>query len=212
VDPVYLQPTAFVDSDHPSVESWARIHGVGESPRERAISLYYAIRDGFGYSPWGVALAPEAYRASGVIDRARAHCVDKANLLAACARALGVPSRLHFADVRNHLGTSDLERCLGTDLLVFHGYCELWLGGRWVAATPAFDAALCERLGVAPLDFDGRTDSVFQANPVDGRRFIEYVNDRGTFPDLPFAEMVAAWHAHYPIVRALGAWPRHPRG
>ena len=91
------------------------------------------------------------------------HCIDKALLLAACARALGIPAQLHFANVRNHVGTAKLEERLGTDLLVFHGYTELWLDERWVAATPAFNKALCDRLGVAPLEFDGEHDSIFQA-------------------------------------------------
>ncbi len=91
------------------------------------------------------------------------HCIDKALLLAACARVLGIPSRLHFANVRNHIGTAKLEAMLGTDLLVFHGYTELFLEGRWVAATPAFNKELCAHLKVPPLEWDGRTDAIFQA-------------------------------------------------
>jgi transglutaminase-like putative cysteine protease len=211
VDPAYLEPNRFVDSDHPAVVTYTRRHGVGESPREVAVALYYAVRDGFRYSPWGVYFEPEAFTASGVLLRDRnhgAHCVDKANLLAACARAHGIPSRLHFANVRNHIGTARLEAMLGTDLLVYHGYCELWLDGRWVAATPAFNRELCEHLGVAPLDFDGREDSVFQEYDAAAGRFMEYVADHGTHADIPFADMVAAWRRHYPKIDDTGRWPR----
>jgi transglutaminase-like putative cysteine protease len=131
--------------------------------------------------------------------------VDKALLLAAGARALGVPSRLHFANVRNHVGTARLEAHLGTDLLVYHGYTELWLDGRWVAATPAFNRELCERLGVAPLDFDGIHDSVFQE--FDRGGFMEYVTDHGVHADIPIDAMVAAWRLHYPGIMASGVWP-----
>lgn len=214
-DRAYLEPNAFVDSDHPAVIAYAEAKGVGETPRERVVALYYAVRDEFRYSPWHVRFVPEAYTASGVLERGPvegAHCVDKANLLAAGARVLGVPSRLHFANVRNHIGTASLERKLGTDLLVYHGYCELWLEGRWVAATPAFNAQLCARLGVAPLDFDGREDSVFQEYDAQAGRFMEYVTDHGHHPDIPFAAMVAAWRRHYPSIASTGRWPKPGQG
>jgi transglutaminase-like putative cysteine protease len=122
------------------------------------------------------------------------------------ARARGIPSRLHFANVRNHVGTARLEKMLGTDLLVYHGYTELWLGGRWVAATPAFNRQLCERLGVAPLTFDGVNDSVFQAYDREAGRFMEYVTDHGTHPGIPFEAMIAEWRVHYRL--RDGEWPR----
>ena len=202
-----------MDSDHPTVVAFAQRVGGELPPREAAVALYYEVRDLLRYSPWGVSLVPEGFTASGVLlrDPARgAHCIDKANLLAASCRALGIPSRLHFANVRNHIGTAQLEKWLGNDLLVFHGYAELWLEGRWVAATPAFNAALCHRLGVAPLDFDGVHDSVFQQFDLEGGRFMETVDDHGSHPDIPFEKMLAEWTRHYPHVMAAGVWPEGP--
>jgi transglutaminase-like putative cysteine protease len=207
----HLAPGRFVDSDHPTIIAFAHAHARGDTPRELAVSLYYAIRDGFRYSPWGVDLQPESFTASDALRRGPvqgAHCIDKANILAACSRVLGIPSRLHFANVRNHIGTARFEAALGTDLLVYHGYCELWLDGRWVAATPAFNRELCERLGVAPLEFDGVEDSVFQEYDRVGGRFMEYVTDHGAHADIPFEHMIAAWRHHYPAIGATGRWPR----
>ncbi|PRQ01202.1 transglutaminase-like domain-containing protein [Enhygromyxa salina] len=211
LDPAYSTANRFVDSDHPAVLSYAREHGVGATARERVVALYYAVRDGFRYNPWNVTFEPEHFSASHLLLRDRSlggHCVDKATLLAACARAIGVPSRLHFANVRNHIGTARLEAHLGTDLLVYHGYTELWLGERWVAATPAFNRELCERLAVAPLEFDGVEDSVFQAYDRGGGQFMEYVTDHGVHAEIPVDAMVAAWRLHYPAIMATGAWPR----
>lgn len=211
-DSAYSRPNRFIDSDHPAVIAWAREHGPEHpeaDPREVAVALYYAVRDGFRYNPWNVYLAPEDYSASAVLRRGAehgAHCVDKAILLAACARALAIPSRLHFANVRNHVGTAKLEQQLGSDLLVYHGYCELWLDGRWVAATPAFNRQLCERLGVAPLEFDGREDSVFQEYDATAGRFMEYVADHGAHAEVPFEAMIGAWREHYPRIIEHG-WP-----
>ncbi|TNE84814.1 MAG: transglutaminase family protein [Deltaproteobacteria bacterium] len=201
----FLAPNRYVDSDHPEVVAWAESLR-GDSARESAIRLYYDVRERVRYSPWNVRFAPEAFTASGTLARDfedGAHCIDKALLLAAGARVLGIPSRLHYANVRNHVGTARLEKALGSDLLVFHGYAELYLDDRWIGATPAFNAALCERLGVAPLEFDGVHDAIFQE--FDGEaRFMEYVDDHGSFADVPFERMLAAWKQHYGI---SAEWP-----
>ena len=213
VDPRTLQPNAFVDSDHPAVMEFAHRIAGHLPPREAAVALTHEVRERLRYNPWRVRFTPDAFTASGVLLRdpdEGGHCIDKANLLAAACRALGIPSRLHFANVRNHVGTADLERELGTDLLVFHGYTELFLGGRWVAATPAFNRELCARMGVAPLDFDGVNNSVFQEFDAAGGRFMEYVEDHGSYVDIPLAQMLAAWREHYPHIMAEGRWPERP--
>lgn len=209
LQPELLAPNAFVDSDHPAVIEYAHRHRSEAGEVATAVALYYAIRDGYRYNPWEVSLTPEAYRASAVLERTYergGHCIDKALLLSACARALGIGSRLHFANVRNHIGTAKLEALLETDLLVFHGYAELFLEGRWVSATPAFNKELCAYLKVPPLEWDGRSDSIFQTYSPGGARFMEYVEDFGTFADVPFALMISEWERHYPAVRR-GGWP-----
>ncbi len=212
---VYLRPTPFLDADHPDVIAFAQRATVGaKGAKEQAVALARAVREALRYSPWNVSTRKEDYAASRIAARTYeqgGHCVDKSLLLAASARALGIPARLHFANVRNHLGTEELERQLGTDLLVYHAYVELHLGGRWLAATPAFNSALCDRLGVAPLDFDGESDSIFQAFDRREGRFMEYVDDHGSFADLPLEAMLEAWRRHYPGFAAAGAWPRPER-
>jgi len=206
----YLEPNEFVDSDHPAIVGFAHEVGGEGAPRDVAVRLYDEIRDMLRYNPWRVSLERGGYTASGVLLRDRSeggHCIDKANLLAACARARGIPSRLHFANVRNHIGTAALEKKLGTDLLVYHGYTELYLGGRWVSATPAFNRELCEHLGVAPLAFDGVHDSIFQEYDPQAGRFMEYVTDHGHFAGIPFDAMLSAWNEHYALTRE-GIWPQ----
>ncbi len=89
---------------------------------------------------------------------------------------------------------------MGTDIFTFHGYSELFLDGRWVKATPAFNASLCERFNVAPLEFDGRSDALFQQYDRDGNRYMEYLADHGVYADLPYDEMLAAFRQHYPTL------------
>lgn len=209
--PDTLAPNRYVDSDHPRVIAYAKAHaGDDSAPIARAVSLYYAVRDGWRYSPWNVHFEKSEYAASTILARdpdVGAHCIDKALVLAAACRVFGIPSRLHFANVRNHIGTARLEATLGTDLLVYHGYAELFLEGRWVAATPAFNTALCQKLGVQALEFDGRSDSIFQEYDAEAGRFMEYVTDHGTHAGIPFDAMVAAWRHHYTPLRESGRWP-----
>lgn len=199
VDPAYLAATPFIDSDHAAVRALAR-EAVGDEtdPKAKAIRLYYTVRDRFLYDPYSVEVSHDGMRASGVIERGKGFCVNKAILLAAVARAEGIPSRLGLADVKNHLATERLRAQMGTDIFYYHGYTELFIDGKWVKATPAFNLALCEKFRVLPLDFDGETDSVFHPFDADNRRHMEYVADRGSFADLPFAEWREAMLTHYP--------------
>ena len=194
-----------VDSDAPTVVEFARrVAGEARDDAERARRLYRAVRDGIHYDPYRIGRRPEEHSASVTLLRGWGYCITKAALLAAAARSLGIPARLGFADVRNHLTSDRLRRTLGTDLMVFHGYTELHLGGRWLKATPAFNRTLCDRIGIAPLEFNGEHDSIFQPLDVAGRRHLEYVRDRGVRLDVPFEEMWAAWREVYGT-RAEGA-------
>ena len=128
----YTIPGFFTDSDHPTVIEYATKHTLEiTAPKEQAIALYYDIRDGFWYNPYHIILKPFALKASHMLTKDYGYCVEKSNLYAAATRALGIPSRLGYGNVRNHLATGGIEETLGTDLLVFHGYTELYLDGKW---------------------------------------------------------------------------------
>lgn len=205
VDARYLAPTEILDFEHPEVAAFAREHTRGRSsPVDRAVSLYGAVRDGIWYDPYSPFYRPEHYRASRVLAAGRGYCVQKAALLGALARAVGIPSRFTFATVRNHLATRQLLEFLGTDLFVYHGVVELHLEGKWVKATPAFNAELCRRHRVEPLEFDGRSDSIFQPYNQDHRKFMEYVAFHGTHDDIPVAELLEAWKGAYGPARVQG--------
>ena len=160
--------------------------------------LYSTIRDTVIYDPYLNFADPANYRASSVLAAGRAFCIGKATLLAACARVIGVPARVGFADVRNHLTSQRLYDIIKTDTFMWHSYTELYMDGRWVKATPAFDRALCERAGIKPLEFDGETDSLFQPFDQAGRRHMEYLKDRGAFADVPFEAIKADFIKYYP--------------
>ena len=105
-----MLPTAIIDSDHREIMEHA-LKTVGDSkdPIERATRLYYAVRDGIWYDPYYPFYRPEHYRASHILKGGRGYCVCKASLLCALGRASRIPSRLGFANVRNHLATRQLN-------------------------------------------------------------------------------------------------------
>ncbi|MBL8325945.1 MAG: transglutaminase family protein [Rubrivivax sp.] len=193
-----LAATALVDSDHAAVRAFATAHAVGCTERERAVALYLAVRDGYRYDPYRVDLSPQGMRASTVLERGYGWCVPKAALLAAACRAAGIPARLGYADVRNHLSTERMRQVVKTDLYIWHGYTDILLEGRWVKATPAFNIQLCERFGLLPLEFDGRHDSIYHPYDRAGNRHMEYVHQRGTFDDMPLAQITADFARVYP--------------
>jgi transglutaminase-like putative cysteine protease len=200
----YLKPGRFVDSDHPAVIDFAKKNSTGRTDRERAVSLYYAVRDSIRYNPFQNFMLDDTYRGSVCIERGVGWCVPKAALLAACARAVGIASRVGYADVKNHLTTPELTAKMGTDLFVFHGYTEFLLDGKWVKSTPAFNLSLCTRFRVKPLEFDGVNDSLFHPFDEDDRRHMEYVRERGSFADVPAEEIKRVFSETYPQYYNLG--------
>ena len=193
-----LAATALIDSDHPAVRAFAQAHARGAGVRERACSLYLAVRDDFRYDPYQADLSPEGMRASTVLAQGHGWCVTKAALLAAACRASAIPARVGYADVRNHLSTERMRREMKTDIFAWHGYTEILIEGRWSKATPAFNIELCERFGLLPLQWDGLEDSLYHPFDRAGRRHMEYLRQRGSFDDVPLAQMVADFKALYP--------------
>ncbi len=189
---VYLMAGEFVDSGDSDVRAFAQKTTAGASDAvSQAVKLYYAVRDGILYDPYYVGEAASFFRASDCLRAGRGFCIPKAALLAAAARAIGIPARVGYADVRNHLTSKKLLDLVGGDLFLWHGFTELYLEHRWVKATPAFNISLCERFGVRPLEFDGRHDSLFHEYDRAGRRHMKYVRERGYYPDVPYDTILA---------------------
>lgn len=200
----FLTAGPTVDADHPAVVDFAREAAGEGDPQAQAVALYYAVRDRFRYDPYAIDLSVEGLRASTVLAKGHGWCVSKAALLAAACRAVGIPARLGFADVRNHLSTARLRETLKTDIFYWHGYTAILLHGQWVKATPAFNIELTERFRLKPLEFDGREDSIYHPFDLDGRAHMEYLHFRGEFAEIPVAEMRADFARLYPDMGLAG--------
>jgi transglutaminase-like putative cysteine protease len=207
LDPATLAPARFIQSDAANVIAFAtEAARGGADDRDTALKVYYAVRDKVIYNPYVRFNVPETYSAKDVLAAGNGFCIPKAALLAACLRAVGIPARLGFADVRNHLTTPKLEKANGGDLMCWHAFTEVWLDQTWIKATPAFNLSLCERFGVHPLDWDGRTDSVFHPFDTRNRRHMEYVNQRGSFNDVPYEQITATYRQVSPKLMVDDPW------
>jgi transglutaminase-like putative cysteine protease len=197
--PRLVQETEFLDAGHPVVREFAARAADGATTAvDRAVRLYYAIRDQIRYDVYDADLSREGLRASAVIGRGSGFCVHKAIAYAAAGRSLGLPTRLVFTDVRNHLASERMRRLAGGDVFTFHGLVSVWLNGRWVRATPVFNKTLCRLYGLAPLEFDGHADSMYHPFDDTGRRHMEFLREHGEFDDFPYDLVVPGLRAAHP--------------
>jgi transglutaminase-like putative cysteine protease len=199
-----LLSSVMVDSNSAAVVAFAKSVSRGATnDRERAVKLYYAVRDGLRYDPYKIDLSVDGLKASRALSDGFGWCVTKATLLAAACRVVGIPARLGLADVRNHLSTARLRDVMGTDMFYCHGYTAIYLGGQWLKATPAFNMELCEKLGLHTLEFDGVVDSIYHPFDLAGQRHMEYVNFRGEYDEIPRDDLSQVFAEHYPRMQRL---------
>ena len=189
----YLKPTFFIDCANPYIQQKTTdLTEEQENIIEKAKSLFYFVRDEIKYNPYASKSLPEHYRASNTLAQREGYCVQKAVLLAALARAAGIPARLRFANIRNHLHSGKLAEMMGTNLFIYHGYDELYMEGKWTKATPTFDLKMCQENRIVPVEFDAKNNAMFHSHNKDGELQIEYICDHGHYQDLPLDEIMNA--------------------
>ncbi|MEM7359083.1 MAG: transglutaminase family protein [Pseudomonadota bacterium] len=194
----YLTPSRCINSDAPAIVAKAReLTDDNATDLENALKLYYFVRDSVRYNPYIAEATEESLHATLTLETGEGWCVSKAVLLAALCRAIGIPARLGFADVVNHLSTERLRAAMQTDVFYFHGYCSIYLEGKWVKSTPAFNLSLCQKFNLHPLEFNGRDDSLYHEFDQAGNRHMEYINERGEYVDVPVDELQAVFTKYY---------------
>ncbi|WP_436515841.1 transglutaminase-like domain-containing protein [Ekhidna sp. To15] len=197
-------PTYFFDYTNPTIQDLIEeFKNESQSQEEKAIGLYLKVRDGWRYNPYDIVFRKDALKASNIAQKSYGHCIDKSILYIAGLRGLGIPARLHLAKVKNHIAVERLTEKFGTNELTPHGMVDVFLNDRWVKATPAFNQELCKLTGVEPLEFDGKNDSIFQAFGTDGQEFMEYLEDYGSFEDVPLDFIESNMKENYPKLNSL---------
>lgn len=194
----YLAPAPGVSCEEPELFDLARsiVRG-SKNDIEAAVKLFYWVRDRIRYSAYVPFWDLRHYHASTVIGRGCGYCVQKSALLAALCRSLGFPTRLTFVDIENNLLGSNLADYLETKIMTFHCYAEIFLGGKWVKATPTFERELCESLGWKVVEFNGRDNAMLPAEALDGRPHIRYLRTHFTSAGIPLDRILESWVAFY---------------
>ncbi|WP_107038862.1 transglutaminase-like domain-containing protein [Brumimicrobium mesophilum] len=193
----FLKATPILEVNHKSTFELISTIDTSLTTKQQAIALYNKVRDGFVYNPYHLDLRSEKLKSSVVLQKSKAWCVEKSIVLATGLRALGIPSKLGYGIVVNHIGVEKLTAALRREEIVFHGYVSAFLEGKWVKCTPAFDPLICKLSGVEALAWDGENDSLFQAYQ-GNQKFMEYKHFYGEFDDVPVELMNAEMQKYYP--------------
>jgi transglutaminase-like putative cysteine protease len=206
------ESTEFLDYESPVVKAFVRKAVPDESApdMEKARALYYAVRDGIHYEIYGADVSRTGLRASSIIERNMGFCIHKSIVYAAALRSVGVPARLFYGDVRNHITNSRLEKLIGGDVFSYHSLTSVFLEGAWVKVTPVFNKLLCRLYKISPLEFDGRSDSIHHPYDDEGRRHMEFVRVHGDFDDVPYDRLINGIRANHPLLFA--SWDRLAQG
>ncbi|MEJ2586458.1 MAG: transglutaminase-like domain-containing protein [Deltaproteobacteria bacterium] len=184
---VYLRPTYAIDSDHEKIIGAARrITTDCSDDVDRAVRLFYFVRDSIHYNVFMISVFEEDFKASRVLKWGKGYCVQKAVLLTALGRAAGIPSRMAFAKITNHRVPRHIVEKLGVNTFPRHGYNQFFLNGRWVSAAATFDKDLCRKNGLPVVEFDGKTDAILPEKDLRGRPYIGYIEKFPPKADLPF--------------------------
>ena len=197
----YLSKTYYLDYTDKSIQSIVNQYKTSQlSKQEIAIDLYYKIRDGWRYNPYRISFVKEHYQSSFIANKTDGHCIEKSILLISCLRALDIPARLHLAKVKNHIGVEKFKEKFGSDEITPHGMVDIYLNNKWVKVSPAFNKELCDKLNVHVLDFDGENDSLFQEFDKSGNTFMHYLEDYGSFADVPLDFIANNFKENYPKI------------
>jgi len=184
---LYLRATSTIDADHEKIIETARIVTNGcSSDEDKAVKLFYFVRDSIEYSFYMISVFIEDFRASRILEWGKGYCVQKAVLLAALGRAAGMPSRLAFAKIRNHKLPEHIFQIMKTNTFRRHGYNQFLLNGQWVSAAATFDMNLCEKNGLPTVEFDGKSDAILPEKGLKGEPYVEYLEKFPPHDDLPF--------------------------
>ena len=136
-----------IEADHPRIRALAaELTGSAASDVDKAQVLFEHVRDHWKYSYRVRLHGPEDISARVMLDRGEGFCIQEAAVLAALARAAGVPTALCFQTIRDQtLPRERIEEFFPQGLMVGHGLVAFHLGGRWVRHDPTHDRRTAEK-------------------------------------------------------------------
>ncbi|UCG83499.1 MAG: transglutaminase domain-containing protein [Dehalococcoidia bacterium] len=188
----YLKCTDFIDCDNKVIEDKAYevIKGL-QTDKEKAVALYYFVRDEVKHNAYAPLYDLDRYKASKILEAGNGVCQQKAILLVALARVAGIPARIGLVDIRDHLISDTFKEMIGgINILPLHGYAEIYIDGKWIHTSPAYDIDICHRKRFVPVEFDGVNDAKDSPYDLDGNPHVEHLKYHGPYDDFPWGEII----------------------
>jgi len=207
-----LGPTDVIESEQPAIRDLAQRLTAGlDSPPDKARALFDYVRDEIVYNFAPLLATRSDWRASATLARGDGFCQQKALLLAALARAVGIPSQIGFQHLKDYkLLETRYVSVLPDGVIPFHGLNALYLNGRWIWADATLDAGLSERRGYRLVEFRADEDMLLPATDLAGRPHFDFLAEFGPYPDLPvalsdaFASLHTLWREWHAFVTRTG--------
>ncbi len=160
----FLISSKYCDFKTASVYKKARnITGGSKDDRERAVALFYWVRDNILYR-----VGMWQRTASATLQEGEGTCTNKSNLLVAFLRANGIPAGYGVMKVlgQQYFGPIALPilRSMVSKYSV-HIYTVVYLGGKWIKCDPSDDIVLSSNTAhfnstTALIDWDGKNDAI----------------------------------------------------
>jgi len=164
----YLEASAFLDAKNPKIIEQARkAVGAEKDPVRMADLLRRHVSSFIDKKDLTVGLAT----ASEVVQTRQGDCTEHAVLLAAMARAVGIPARCVGGIVYVSAMTGKKY------VFGFHMWTQVWLAGQWVDIDGALLQTDCDPshivMTIMPLNEDGMADIAVGILPFIGKTRIE---------------------------------------
>lgn len=181
-----IAATDVIDSDHESVRHLAdelTLGAAGDVDRVKA--LFEWVRDEIRYDMGPVLSERSDWTASSTIDRGYGFCQQKAVLLAAFLRAVGIPSGIGIEVLLDHKIPPHFAEYMGGQHIPLHGYTLAFVEGRWQRIDATLDSALCGRKGYRVVQYAPGSDRQLPTTDLDGKPHVEHLAVLGEWSDLP---------------------------
>lgn len=193
----FASSSAIFDHLHPTVQDFvARAIGPDTlSDKDKAVRIYYAVRDDIFYEVFGTDISGDGLAASSIITSKRGFCLHKSICFVAACRAAGLAARLLVDKVKNHVTTQELSALVGGQEFL-HWFAEVRVDNVWLKVSPTFNKQMCQLFGMRALDFDGQSHSINQHYGAEV--FMEYMGEPASFADPSHEELLEYIEAHHP--------------
>lgn len=166
----FLAATEFSDFTVPEVKNVAQTFAEVANPQERAVRIFYFVRDSIKYSVgnWNK-------KASETLRLGHGTCTNSANLFVALARANGIPAGYGIMKVKGDTYFGPVvppELSDNISSVSTHIYAYAYLNNTWVKCDPSDDSVLSESIQhlnpqSTKIEWDGTSDATLHLSPSD---------------------------------------------